>query len=233
MQLRRPHQQDIDQHHRNDHLRQCRSHGGTQNPQTEARQRHPQHPQRSAGEDEEGVEHHVQQAHHHHADAGGFHVARRTQQSAAEVIQLHEGQRQNIYQKVGAGILPDGGVCPQPARQIPGDAQRYGHHHKAEGHAHQKGQLHDAAGFLRLSGSQRLRHRHVKADGQRNAQIAEEPRGGRHHTDSGGGIGAQLAHHGRVNILHHHGGDLGQNGRPTQLSDQQQQLPCRDGLSAL
>ena len=60
---------------------------------------------------------------------------------------------------------------------------------KAEGHAHQKGQLHDAAGFLRLSGSQCLRHRHVKADGQRNAQIAEEPRGGRHHTDSGRGIG--------------------------------------------
>ena len=67
----------------------------------------------------------------------------------------------------------------------------------------------------------------------KNAQIAEEPRGGRHHTDSGGGIGTQLAHHGRVNILHHHGGDLGQNGRPTQLSDQQQLLPCGDGLSAL
>ena len=41
VQLRRPHQQDIGQHHRNDHLRQRRSHGGTQNPQTEARQRHP------------------------------------------------------------------------------------------------------------------------------------------------------------------------------------------------
>jgi hypothetical protein len=84
-----------------------------------------------------------------------------------------------------------------------------------------------------FSGSQRLRHRHVKSDGQRNAQITEEPRGGAYHADGGGGVGAQLAHHGRVDILHHHGGDLGQNGRPTQLSDHQQLLPCGDGLSAL
>ena len=185
----------------------------------------------AGGEDQQGVEHHVQNAHHHHKDAGRAHIAAGLEHAAADVGQLDQRQRQGENKKVIRGVGVDGRICPEPARQRHGDGGANGHEQRREEKADGEALLHQVPGVGLIPGADALGHLHRKGDGGGGGEPAEEPGGGGHQPDGGGVGGAETAHHGRVDILHDDGGELGQDGRDAQPQRQRHLLLPRQLLS--
>ena len=67
-----------------------------------------------------------------------------------------------------------------------------------------------------VPGADGMGHLHRKAGGQGIGNAVNQPCAGRNQTNGRGGIGAQRADHGRIDILHHRACDMRQNSRQTQ-----------------
>ena len=128
---------------------------------------------------------------------------------------------------IGRYVLP----AAQPGGQLMGNRHPEEGHEGAEAQHADQGLAQHLAGAMEIIGADAVRHLHGKAGGGRHAEAAHEPEASGHQADGRPRRRAQMAHHGGVYVLHHHGGQLGQDGRIAEHEGQFDLLPRRKGRS--
>ena len=201
-----------DRHHR---LRQRRAQRRAGHAQIRPRQR--KRAQLPRGEDQQGVEHHVQPAHEHQQYAGRPHISARLQQTHRQPVQLHKGQRQCEDQEIRGRARTDRAVRVEPVGKPTGDGTAHGGNKQPEGEPGAQPLLHQIPRVLFLACADALRHHDGKSHHQRSAQSAEQPRAGGHQSNGSRGVPPQLSHHGGVDVLHDDRRNLRQDRGEAQL----------------
>ncbi len=115
------------------------------------------------GEDQQGVEHHVQPAHEHQQYAGRPHISARLQQAHRQPVQLHKGQRQCEDQEIRGRARTDRAVRVEPVGKPPGDGTAHGGNKQPEGEPGTQPLLHQIPRVLFLACADALRHHNRKA----------------------------------------------------------------------
>ena len=179
------------------------------------------------GVDEEEVEDHVQHAGQHADEARRQGVAGRAQHGGIGAHGHGKGQGSGPDGKVGRGICLQRRVRAQPPGQEAADADAEGcrraAHHEIEDH----GLAQHAPGIVLPVGTQILRHLNGKGHVQARQHPVQQPGAGADDADGCRGRRTDVAHHGRVDVLHGRDHDLLQDGRDAQREHHLQGVPQR------
>lgn len=185
------------------------------------------------GEDEKGVEENVQRAEENIQETGGLHIPAALENGAGHLAQLGKGEAKRIEKEIGGGIGGHILRAPEPAGERAAQSCPQGAEEETEKNRGQEPLTGDASGFLIPLCAHQMGHLDGIARGHGDTQAVHEPGGGDHKADGGGGVLPQGANHGRVDILHHDGADLRQNGGDTQGDDHFHQCPSGGGAGAI
>ena len=162
------------------------------------------------------IECHIQRTHHHTHHHGHLHVSAAAQHSVGKEQELVDRHGQAPHQK----ILRRQSRHLWRATQLDGpprmDADAKEGDEKSQGHANRDGLSHDIACLIVLLGPDMLRHENAETSPQRSRDAAEQPTRRGHQSYACRSGCAQLSYHHGVDILHHDGAQLSEDGRQTQ-----------------
>ena len=183
------------------------------------------------GVDEEEVEHHVQRADQHADEAGGQGVAGGPEHGAIHPHRHGEGEGRRPDGEVGAGIGLERDVRPQPPGQEAADADTESRSAEAQHQVEKHGLPQHAPGVLLAVGPEVLGDLDRKCGVQSHKDAVEQPGARADDADGGGGLCADVAHHGGVDVLHRRDHQLLQNGRNAQRQRDAGRVGQRDVLA--
>ena len=170
----------------------------------------------TGGVDQKEIENDVQQAGGYADKARGQGVTSGAQHGGVGACGHGKGQGSGPDGKIGRGIRLQGRVGPQPAGQIPADADAEGGRRQTDEQVEQHGLPQHAPGILLPVGTQILCHLNGKRHIQPGQHAVQQPGAGADDADGCGGRSSDMAHHGSVDVLHGRDHDLLQNGRDAQ-----------------
>ena len=185
----------------------------------------------AGGVDEDIVEDGIQNAGEHTDQTGGQRVTGGTQHGRVGAHGHGKGQGSRPDGKIGRGIRLQGRVGPQPAGQIPADADAESGRCQTDEQIEQHGLPQHAPGILLPVGTQILCHLNGKRHIQPGQHAVQQPGAGADDADGCGGRSSDMAHHGGVDVFHGRDHDLLQDGRDAQCQHDLRGLPQRHLLA--
>ena len=183
------------------------------------------------GIDEEKVEEDVQHADQHADEAGRQGVTRGPQHGGVHPHGHAERQGCGPDAKVGRSIALQRRVRTQPPGQEPADADAQRRHAAAEEDVEDHGLPQHAPGIILAVGPEILRDLDGKRREQPHQNAVEQPGAGADDADGRRGLGPDVAHHGRVNVLHSRDHQLLQDGGHAQGNGNAGRVAQRDALA--
>ena len=169
-----------------------------------------------SGVDEEKVEDDVQYAGEDADEARGKRITRRAQHGGIGAHGHDEGQGSRPDGKIGRSVCLQCRVCAQPPGQKPADAHAKGRCRQTHRQIEQHGLPQNATGVLLAVCAQILCHLNGKRHAQPGQHPVQQPCAGTDDANGGCCGGADMPHHGGINVLHGGDHDLLQNGRDAQ-----------------
>ena len=183
------------------------------------------------GVDEEEVEHHVQHTDQHADQAGRQGVAGGPEHGCVHSHGHREGEGRRPDGEVGAGIGLERDVRPQPPGQEAADADAESRSAQTQDEVEEHGLPQHAPGVLPAVGPEVLGDLDRKRGVQSHKDAVEQPGARADDADGGGGLCADVAHHGGVDVLHRRDHQLLQNGRDAQRQRDAGRVGQRDVLA--
>ena len=183
------------------------------------------------GIDEEEVEYHVQRTDQQADQAGRQGVAGGPEHGAIHPHRHGEGEGRRPDGEVGAGTGLERDVRPQPPGQEAADADAESSSAQTQDEVEEHGLPQHAPGVLLSVSPEVLGDLDRKRGVQSHKDAVEQPGARADDADGGGGLCADVAHHGGVDVLHRRDHQLLQNGRDAQRQRDAGRVGQRDVLA--
>ena len=150
--------------------------------------------------------------------------------AARYAVHLQSWKSQHVHKEILACHLLYRSFTAEPSRK----RRAYECCNECEQGAYAQGYyeslFHDISGRFIRTGTHCLSYLHSKSCSHRNAQPAKQPCRGRYKSDGSRCICAETSHHGRIDVLHDNGRDLGKDRRDTEPDRKSYLLGCGHGF---